>query len=121
MKMNPVRKRLDAGEKMDRDELISIMEGFRNRTPVVYNIETTNACNMKCEMCPRTTMMTRPIETMGRETFIRIVDQLKPFEEAKWQEWESGKMRESAKQMRQYGLQTSPPLGFISRALGLAG
>jgi MoaA/NifB/PqqE/SkfB family radical SAM enzyme len=88
MKMNPLRKRLDAGEKMDRDELLATMEGFRNRKPVVYNIETTNACNMRCEMCPRTTMMTRPIETIDRKTFLRVVDQLEPFEDAKWQEWE---------------------------------
>ena len=35
------------------------LESFRSREPVVYNIETTNACNMRCAMCPRTTMMTR--------------------------------------------------------------
>lgn len=37
--------------------------------PVVYNIETTNRCNMRCKMCPRTTMMTRKIEDIDRETF----------------------------------------------------
>lgn len=88
MKMNPVRKRLDSGEKMDRDHVAGMMEEFRSRKPVVYNIETTNACNMRCEMCPRTTMMTRSIETIDRETFIRIVDQLEPFGDAQWQKWE---------------------------------
>jgi len=88
MKMNPVRKRLDSGEKMDRDHVVGMIEEFRNRKPVVYNIETTNACNMRCEMCPRTTMMTRSIETIDRETFIRIVDQLEPFGDAQWQKWE---------------------------------
>ena len=41
-----------------------LLEGVRNRKPVIYNIETTKACNMRCAMCPRTTMMTRPVATM---------------------------------------------------------
>ena len=43
---------------------------------------------MKCEMCPRTTLMTRSIETMEEDTFIMIVDQIEPFSEDKWREWE---------------------------------
>jgi len=58
-----------------------IMESYRSKNPVVYNIETTNACNMRCEMCPRTTMMTRPVETMKPEVFKRVIDQ--------WEQWES--------------------------------
>lgn len=64
------------------------LEEFRGKTPVVYNIETTNACNMRCRMCPRTTMMTRPIETMEKELFSRIIDQIKPHSEEDWKEWE---------------------------------
>ncbi len=65
------------------------MEEFRNPEPVVYNIETTNACNMRCEMCPRTTMMTRPIETMSAELFNNVIRQLKPWTEEQWQTWET--------------------------------
>ena len=64
------------------------MTGKRSEWPTVYNIETTNACNMKCIMCPRTTKMTRPIETMSVELFGKIVDQLKPHPKEKWKEWE---------------------------------
>lgn len=65
-----------------------ILEELRNKDPVVYNIETTNACNMKCEMCPRTTMMTRPIKTMTHELFIDIVDQLRSHRDSLWKSWE---------------------------------
>jgi wyosine [tRNA(Phe)-imidazoG37] synthetase (radical SAM superfamily) len=60
----------------------------RSKYPVVYNIETTNACNMKCVMCPRTTMMTRPVETMEPELFKKIVDQIKPHSSELWDKWE---------------------------------
>jgi hypothetical protein len=56
---------LMGGERMPREDLLETLESYRSPEPVVYNIETTNACNMRCEMCPRTTMMTRPIETMS--------------------------------------------------------
>jgi MoaA/NifB/PqqE/SkfB family radical SAM enzyme len=75
----------------DIDFFMKYREGdpeiYRNKVPVVYNIETTNACNMKCRMCPRTTMMTRPIETMDIGLFKEIVSQLKPHTPKKWQEW----------------------------------
>jgi MoaA/NifB/PqqE/SkfB family radical SAM enzyme len=61
---------------------------LRNIEPVVYNIETTNACNMKCKMCPRTTLMTRSVETMAPELFKKIIDQLKPHRKELWEEWE---------------------------------
>jgi radical SAM protein with 4Fe4S-binding SPASM domain len=40
-------------------------------------------------MCPRTTMMTRPIETMSLETFRRVAEQLSPHSPELWQRWES--------------------------------
>lgn len=88
MKWHDIRKRLDAGEKFDRIFLEAKLEEFRNKEkPLVYNIETTNACNMTCQMCPRTTMMTRPIETIDRETFIRVIDQLEPHSPELWHRW----------------------------------
>ena len=44
---------------------------------------------MRCEMCPRTTMMTRSIETLDMETFKKIVAQIEPFSDSQWQKWES--------------------------------
>ncbi len=65
------------------------LEEIRSRNPVICNIETTNACNMRCIMCPRTTMMTRPIETMDMKTYQRIVDQIEPFSDGDWRRWEN--------------------------------
>jgi len=69
MKVNELKKQLARKEIKDQQLVIDRLEEFRNKKPVVYNIETTNACNMKCKMCPRTTMMTRPVETMDIDLF----------------------------------------------------
>ncbi len=89
MKSHDLLKSAQAGEQHDSDEMRDALEAMRNPEPVVYNIETTNACNMKCEMCPRTTMMTRKIETIEPEVFARIVAQLKPFPEETWRRWDT--------------------------------
>lgn len=74
---------------MSKEDVLATMEGFRSQTPIVYNIETTNACNMRCQMCPRTTMMTRSVESISRETFVKVADQLKPFPQDLWDSWEN--------------------------------
>ncbi len=89
MKVYDLKKRLMSGEKMERSYLVEQLESFRSKDPVVYNIETTNACNMRCEMCPRTTIMTRPIETMQPELFKKVIDQLKPFSAEQLSRWEN--------------------------------
>lgn len=91
MKAHELKKKIMAGKAkgLDKKELFDQLESFRAADPVVYNIETTNACNMKCEMCPRTTKMTRPIETMTLETFKNITAQLKPHSVEEWKEWET--------------------------------
>jgi len=72
-----------------RLEVFNAFERARNKkVPIVYNIETTNACNMKCKMCPRTTKMTRPVATMGMDLFKLIVDQLRPWQPEQWEDWE---------------------------------
>ena len=88
MKVYDIKKRLMGGEKMERAFLVDKLESYRSKNPVIYNIETTNACNMRCEMCPRTTMMTRPVETMKPEVFKRVIDQLKPFSPEQLKRWE---------------------------------
>jgi hypothetical protein len=49
MKVYDLKKRLMNGEKMERSYLLDKVESFRSPEPVIYNIETTNACNMRCE------------------------------------------------------------------------
>jgi wyosine [tRNA(Phe)-imidazoG37] synthetase (radical SAM superfamily) len=89
MKVHELKYQLMGGQKMEREPLLQKLESFRSPEPVVYNIETTNACNMRCEMCPRTTMMRRKVETMKLDLFKRIVDQLKPFTPKQWARWEN--------------------------------
>ena len=64
-------------------------EEYRNMEPVVFNIETTNICNMHCAMCPGPLKMTRPRVTMSQSMFERIVDQLNPWSSRLWNKWET--------------------------------
>jgi MoaA/NifB/PqqE/SkfB family radical SAM enzyme len=88
MKAYRLQKEIDRGKRFSRKNIGEILEIFRDRNPFVYNIETTNACNMKCKMCPRTTMMTRNIETIDKDTFVRVADQIQPFTVDQWSEWQ---------------------------------
>jgi wyosine [tRNA(Phe)-imidazoG37] synthetase (radical SAM superfamily) len=88
MKSYDLLRRIKAGEPHDAAAVRAALEDHRSPDPIVYNIETTNACNMRCEMCPRTTMMTRPVETMRPELFEKIVAQLRPFSADTWRRWE---------------------------------
>ena len=88
MKAFELKRMLMNGKSQSGDYVIEKFESFRSKYPIVYNIETTNACNMRCEMCPRTTMMTRPIENLDMETYKKVIDQLKPFAPDEWKEWE---------------------------------
>jgi MoaA/NifB/PqqE/SkfB family radical SAM enzyme len=80
-------QQLHSGKNLDPGYVFKKFEEYRCEDPVVYNIETTNACNMKCQMCPRTTMMTRRIETIDVDTFTRNVMQLKPHTDESWEKW----------------------------------
>ena len=88
-KIYDLKTKLQAGEKYDFEFVRNKFNEFRSKVPVIYNIETTNACNMRCVMCPRTTMMTRKIETMSIDLFQKIADQLKPFSETEFNQWEN--------------------------------
>lgn len=88
MKAFEIQREIDNGGQFRKDELFDKFEEIRDTNPIVYNIETTNACNMRCEMCPRTTMMTRPVTTMEKDLFIKLIDQLKPISSAEWKKWE---------------------------------
>src|SRR3989338_2546639 len=89
MKINDLRKKLEAGAIKDREFILDALEEARSKNPIIYNIETTNACNMRCKMCPRTTMMTREIETMESSLFQKIVDQINPHSPELWGKWEN--------------------------------
>jgi radical SAM protein with 4Fe4S-binding SPASM domain len=57
--------------------------------PVVFAIESTNFCNIKCVMCPRgePDLMRRPLGHMSNELLERILDQAEFFAEPTWLHW----------------------------------
>lgn len=89
MKIFDLKRKVMQGEKFSLEYLLEKFEEYRSKNPVVYNIETTNACNMRCEMCPRTTMMTRPIETIQVEVFKKVINQLRPWSPEEWETWQT--------------------------------
>ena len=59
-------------------ENISVeLETLRKKFPYIYNIETTNYCNMKCVMCPRTQFMTRKNIWIDDKLFEKIIADVK--------------------------------------------
>ncbi len=75
------KKKIVQGD-FHRSDLVEIekeLETFRARRPQVFNIETTNYCNMKCVMCPRTDLMTRKNIWIDDDAFLNIVDQIQPY------------------------------------------
>jgi len=51
-----------------------VFDAARGRFPAVVRIETTNACNARCVICPHQHMR-RPVERMDDALFGRIVDE----------------------------------------------
>ena len=81
-----IKKLLQEGE-ITREDAFTNFATARRKEPVIFNIEPTNNCNMHCKMCPRTTQMTRNVETMSLETFKKIIDQVKPWTSMEWKKW----------------------------------
>lgn len=86
MKVHDWKKQVTTGG-VQRKGALKFLESCRSAYPVVFNIETTNACNMTCPFCPRTTLMTRPVKTMGEGIFEHVADQLYPHPRELWNEW----------------------------------
>lgn len=70
------------------DDIFKELEAQRRSKPMVFNIETTSVCNMKCVMCQRTTDMKRKPRKMSMEVFARLVEQMDPIEEGKFEQWQ---------------------------------
>ena len=88
MKSYSIRQRLESGEKIPQEKVFELFDTFRSKNPVIYNIETTNACNMTCKMCPRTTKMTREITYLEHAFYENIINQIKPHSKELWKKWE---------------------------------
>ena len=88
MKSYNLFERMKAGENFSKQQVMELFESYRSKDPVIYNIETTNACNMRCKMCPRTTRMNRKITFLQQDFYEKIIDQIKPHSSELWSEWE---------------------------------
>jgi radical SAM protein with 4Fe4S-binding SPASM domain len=56
------------------------LEVLRKKKPTIFNIETTNYCNMTCVMCPRTIFMKRKNVWIEDKIFEKILSSIKPYE-----------------------------------------
>ncbi|MBM15171.1 MAG: hypothetical protein CMH75_03650 [Nitrospina sp.] len=75
-----LKKKIVAGDFFisDADEIEKELDALRTKKPKVFNIETTNYCNMKCIMCPRTELMTRKNIWIDDSIFQKVVEQIEP-------------------------------------------
>ncbi len=88
MKSFEIKKALDRGT-IDGAQAFQRFEKMRSEEPFVFNIETTNLCNMRCEMCPAPQKMMRSRVTLPQEMFTTVVNQLRPWSLGEWSEWEA--------------------------------
>ena len=82
-KVLPYKEQIVAGDfrLSDAESIERELDALRIRKPKVFNIETTNYCNMTCVMCPRTELMTRKNIWIEDDTFLNIINQIKPYSE----------------------------------------
>ena len=72
-----------------RREIIEHFNANLRKFPLVYNLESTNYCNMKCIMCQRTTDLTRPLKHMDDRTFAAVLEQIVPLSDTEYQQWQA--------------------------------
>lgn len=72
------RNILSGGTNLSDGEIFSALEARRKPAPYIFNLETTNNCNMSCVMCPRTELMTRKITHISDEAFEKVIRQISP-------------------------------------------
>ena len=79
-KVKPFKEKIVVGSfhPSDAEEIERELEALRGRAPKVFNVETTNYCNMTCVMCPRTDLMTRKNIWIDDDVFLKVVDQIRP-------------------------------------------
>lgn len=118
----PVKKKIVNKQFSDADfEIIEKeLEKIRDRKPHIFNIETTNYCNMKCVMCPRTIYMTRKNIWISDEMFENLLDKITPYKkediENFWK-WVENNYEYSSEEVSENGFYFS----VISRCLVLHG
>ena len=69
------------------EELSACYEKSIAHKPVVFQLETTNVCNVRCEMCPRTSKMQRRLGHMKPEIYEKIIEQIEPYSPPELLKW----------------------------------
>lgn len=88
----PIKKKISS-KALSLEEIESIekeLEILRDKSPTIFNIETTNYCNMKCVMCPRTTTMQRKNIWINDKLFEDMLDKIRVYKDddiEKFWEW----------------------------------
>lgn len=77
-----IKKKIVSGRFSENDCQVveKELEDLRSKSPTIFNIETTNYCNMKCVMCPRTIYMTRKNIWIDDNTFETMLNKIKPYD-----------------------------------------
>ena len=82
-KSYPIKKNITQG-KLSLNEFETIekeFEALRNKTPAIFNIETTNYCNMKCVFCARTIYMQRKNIWINDDLFEKMLDKIQVYKD----------------------------------------
>jgi radical SAM protein with 4Fe4S-binding SPASM domain len=82
---NKIANRLLADK--DINDIEKELEFLRNKNPTIFNIETTNYCNMTCVMCPRTIYMKRKNIWIDDQIFEKALSYVKPYEKKELDEF----------------------------------
>ena len=80
----PIKEDVVAGhyDVAGASALTARLEALRDPKPFVFNVETTNYCNMTCVMCPRTTLMDRKNVWIEDTVFETVMDQVRTHSQA---------------------------------------
>ena len=85
----PLRENITQG-KLSLQEALNIereLESLRKKAPTIFNIETTNYCNMKCVFCARTIYMERKNIWINDDLFEKMLDQVATHDHKKLNEF----------------------------------
>ena len=90
-KSYPLKKKI-SNRSLSISEIGTIekeLETLRSKSPTIFNIETTNYCNMKCVMCARTIFMERKNIWISDKIFEKALSNINTYNEDKLNEfWE---------------------------------
>ena len=74
----PLKKNITQGKLslLEVENIEKELEKLRKKAPTIFNIETTNYCNMKCVFCARTIYMERKNIWINDDLFEKMLDQV---------------------------------------------